>query len=506
MGTIKYHIARLKDGRLVDVNELTEATRHQEFYCIGCGELLVPKMGNNNRWHFAHKSGVNCNPETYLHKLAKIKIKAIFDNSETFSVKYKQNVSCDTKECKYRGYRCCVCREITLNLKSKYDSCALEKDQYADGQRFRADVLLFKEGAPEIAPTFIEIHVKHECSEIKQRSGFSIIEITVSDEQSIDKIVQNSIMDENNQDVALYGFEKEVTDSLDEGILRYVHVKGEKPIIRKISCRDCNIMLREDSDLEINCLDQDDYYNENNVILADTISRLFYVRDCCTCSYYRQENIFSHNYSCYNPFCANNDRTCFERLIDKDSHIDGSLIHTLEVIKNELPQREKFKVAICATMEFLNFDYAEVKVRHFLENKLISSDIFIIAGMISSNGGGNGAYVARNIASKLGVPFIMYYADWDKYKKSAPAIVNTQVLQEADALIYFWNGNDSDPQYVVKKAKDKNIPCRIVNYGKENDLCPICGGKMVQRYGKYGSFLGCIGYPECNGLRKTPLY
>lgn len=33
--------------------------------------------------------------------------------------------------------------------------------------------------------------------------------------------------------------------------------------------------------------------------------------------------------------------------------------------------------------------------------------------------------------------------------------------------------------------------------------CPICGGQMVKRNGRYGDFYGCCDYPSCRGTRKA---
>jgi ssDNA-binding Zn-finger/Zn-ribbon topoisomerase 1 len=32
--------------------------------------------------------------------------------------------------------------------------------------------------------------------------------------------------------------------------------------------------------------------------------------------------------------------------------------------------------------------------------------------------------------------------------------------------------------------------------------CPKCGGKLVERKGKYGDFLGCYNYPKCRYTEK----
>ena len=46
-----------------------------------------------------------------------------------------------------------------------------------------------------------------------------------------------------------------------------------------------------------------------------------------------------------------------------------------------------------------------------------------------------------------------------------------------------------------------NVPvdmCEDCGYSDEiNDTCPECGGHLVQRNGRYGSFYGCSNYPKC---------
>lgn len=51
----------------------------------------------------------------------------------------------------------------------------------------------------------------------------------------------------------------------------------------------------------------------------------------------------------------------------------------------------------------------------------------------------------------------------------------------------------------TKKEHIKSVKSEIAR--KENDLkngiCPKCGGTLVKRKGKYGTFLGCSNYPQC---------
>lgn len=36
----------------------------------------------------------------------------------------------------------------------------------------------------------------------------------------------------------------------------------------------------------------------------------------------------------------------------------------------------------------------------------------------------------------------------------------------------------------------------------ESNTCPWCGEVLVERNGKYGSFLGCSNYPKCRYTKK----
>ena len=42
---------------------------------------------------------------------------------------------------------------------------------------------------------------------------------------------------------------------------------------------------------------------------------------------------------------------------------------------------------------------------------------------------------------------------------------------------------------------------RDTNNNKDNK-CPLCGGNLVERKGKYGYFIGCSNYPKCKYTKK----
>lgn len=53
-----------------------------------------------------------------------------------------------------------------------------------------------------------------------------------------------------------------------------------------------------------------------------------------------------------------------------------------------------------------------------------------------------------------------------------------------------------------KHDKEDKNPIKVVNQNSKNeDYCPYCRGKLVQRKGPYGRFIGCSNFPECKYTR-----
>lgn len=56
----------------------------------------------------------------------------------------------------------------------------------------------------------------------------------------------------------------------------------------------------------------------------------------------------------------------------------------------------------------------------------------------------------------------------------------------------------------LRRGHVKSIKAKIQNNEEKanNMICPQCGGKLVQRNGKYGTFVGCSNYPKCRYIKK----
>jgi DNA topoisomerase-1 len=55
-----------------------------------------------------------------------------------------------------------------------------------------------------------------------------------------------------------------------------------------------------------------------------------------------------------------------------------------------------------------------------------------------------------------------------------------------------------EPFAKILEVKDKELNKRdVTNLGESDEKCPDCGKPLIYKLGKYGKFLSCSGYPEC---------
>lgn len=219
MAKIKYHFALNDKGETIDIANVTENDRQTKYYCLNCGDEMIPRLGAKNAHHFAHKTTTpDCNPETYLHKLAKLKIKEKFDSGLPFEISLRQTCGCIDKnncpfykedECKSEEYR-------TYDLRKTYDTCTEEQTI----GNYRADLLLTSSTKPETPPVLIEIFVTHKCEEEKVDSNNRIVEIPIKTEEDIITLLQSPIteidkysFDDGTVKCAFYNFSRSTSDN-----------------------------------------------------------------------------------------------------------------------------------------------------------------------------------------------------------------------------------------------------------------------------------------------------
>ncbi|MBR5034723.1 MAG: NERD domain-containing protein [Bacteroidales bacterium] len=92
------------------------------------------------------------------------------------------------------------------------------------------------------------------------------------------------------------------------------------------------------------------------------------------------------------------------------------------------------------------------------------------------------------------VPYIKQFRD--KVLSSDQMSFYRRCLLEVISTTEFYRKQHLENVYRNKERRDAAIA---------DGKCPRCGGKLVLRSGKYGSFYGCSSYPKCNYTHPTEL-
>jgi hypothetical protein len=168
--------ARDRDGVKVRASALRPLDRRGRapFTCLGCGEELIPHLGEVRARHFAHRAGSACPltaPETALHLDAKERLLALC--AEAFAGRRRVTVLA----------RCPSCRRLAPR-----DLGALGDRAVAEGGvgALRADVLVLSRDRPALA---LEVCVTHAVDAEKEAAlaaaGVPAVEIDATAEWEV---------------------------------------------------------------------------------------------------------------------------------------------------------------------------------------------------------------------------------------------------------------------------------------------------------------------------------
>lgn len=101
------------------------------------------------------------------------------------------------------------------------------------------------------------------------------------------------------------------------------------------------------------------------------------------------------------------------------------------------------------------------------------------------------AVMVQNNADKIDCSNVVNLDDLKSYLKNFNDGTNYSI-EEMDKI---YNKLLSANNQMKNKEHVKNI--RQTQAELREGICPRCGGKLVEREGKYGKFFGCSNYPNC---------
>ena len=313
---IKYSYCVDERGELVHVNDLTDATRHaRKLYCLQCGQEMVANLGQKKAKYFSHKAETACDGESYLHKLAKRKIREKFMSTENFPISFSRDVPCkESKTCICAKKEWCINKNVVIandlriwNGRVLYDKC--EEEVSVDA--FRADLLLTYTKEKNREPIFIEIFKTHQSSETKVNSKYRIIEtLPIKSEEVIDDILQRGFVEGEN--CVLFNFNPHLPSirKTDVPIDRFVlfrngAAKVYNALGYSVLCGNLNQRCNPDSVAELNMRphgidvwgvnDQNDTLDSYQTGLLYFVKKGMAIRNCVLCKYRK----YNENYNDY---------------------------------------------------------------------------------------------------------------------------------------------------------------------------------------------------------------
>ena len=102
----------------------------------------------------------------------------------------------------------------------------------------------------------------------------------------------------------------------------------------------------------------------------------------------------------------------------------------------------------------------------------LSAYISIYSGIPDNivSGGAKGAdTLAAQCAAEMDIPLLVFKPDYQKYGRGATLVRNTQIIENADVVFAFWDGQSKGTKDSITKAKKLQKELHIISYGEKTE-------------------------------------
>lgn len=115
------------------------------------------------------------------------------------------------------------------------------------------------------------------------------------------------------------------------------------------------------------------------------------------------------------------------------------------------------KIAFVGSRKFIDKDFVYFTVREHLRGRCLTTAEY---EFISGGAKGVDSW-AEESAKQMYAKCIIFKPDWNKYGKRAGFLRNQLIVNEADKLIAFWDGESKGTKHSIDLAIKKGIPVNI---------------------------------------------
>lgn len=308
MKKIKYSYCLNENDELIHISSVNKENRREHSYhCLECGQEMVPKIGKIKVPHFSHIADTACSGESYLHKLAKLRIRKKFMSSNCFPISFSRDVICkDSNCCKCYDNSLCINHNKIFQSDLKkwkdkviYDTC-LEEKRVGE---FQPDLLLTLSTNRDRPPVFIEVYKTHESEHRKITSEHRIIETTqIKSEADIDDIIKRGFVE--GQNCTTYNFKPKLPPlkKNDVPITRFIlYVSGAAKVLHStdyiVMCDKLNQRVDPKSFRELNLvgfgieiwgtIEEENKLDSYQTGLIYLVKKGLEIKNCILCRFYK---------------------------------------------------------------------------------------------------------------------------------------------------------------------------------------------------------------------------
>ena len=68
---------------------------------------------------------------------------------------------------------------------------------------------------------------------------------------------------------------------------------------------------------------------------------------------------------------------------------------------------------------------------------------------------------AKEYANSNGIKLTEFLPEYERYGRGAPFRRNMQIIDYADEVLAFWDGESRGTAYVIRKCREMNVPCKV---------------------------------------------
>lgn len=118
-----------------------------------------------------------------------------------------------------------------------------------------------------------------------------------------------------------------------------------------------------------------------------------------------------------------------------------------------------FRVIIAGGRNFNDYNLLAKTMDHLLSK--IKDEITVVCG--KARGADT---LGEQYAKERGFSIRYFPANWERYGKAAGYLRNTEMAQNAEALVAFWDGKSLGTRHMIETAKSRGLNVRVVRYDK----------------------------------------